>query len=552
MTANCRTSFRAIAAIVRNVRNVTTVTIFTVAALLLSACNAIIAESDRPVGAAARAAPLVSIHNPLVLPVGDTPASAGGPFYGWPAVEVESHGLRIFHPHRWLFASSLEALLALRPQLGDNETADAFLAERQGYLNLLTPAGQEQLFAGTGFPFDPDGQPVGTNGFHLLAVPSEGRTLETYAQHLADQLEASGFASLTSGEIGPGLRPWGEQTATVRYSIDAAQAYGARAVTVPDAVVDGWMVVLLSPDNGTFLTVAFDSWGDSSEWWELLHLEIVRRVQWAADPAYQPRSGPTVTLNFNMNVRAGPSTDHAIVGKASVEQQFPVVSSNADGDWWQIEYNGQLGWLHRAYVTPSADTDTAPQADESGWLTANDGERGLALSYPPGWRYFDPARPTGADLALFAAANRLGNGDVDVPGLAQAVSEMSYRRDDAVIGLGLQPGPPESEASNFMLVFSFPANGVSLESYAEEAAGHAFSLSPATVELLRGLRPGNEEAVSIRYREHETNSDVWQVWLLSPDNGTLLALTFSVHSDEFEALEPLLREIVQRLTWTGP
>ncbi|MYC95834.1 MAG: SH3 domain-containing protein [Caldilineaceae bacterium SB0661_bin_32] len=534
MTANCRSSFRAIV---------------TVAALLLTACNAIIPESDRPVSATARAAPLLSIHNPLVFPVGDTPTNTGGPFYGWPAVEVESHGIRVFLPHRWLFASSLEALLALRPQLGDNEMADAFLEERQSYLNLLTPTGQERLFAGTGFPFDPDAQPVGTNGFHLLAVPSEGRTLETYAQHLTEQLEASGFASLARGEVGPGLRPWGEQTATIRYGIDAAQAYGERAVTVPDAVVDGWMVVLLSPDNGTFLTVAFDSWGDSSEWWELLHLEIVRRIQWTADPAYRPRTGPTVTLNFNMNVRAGPSTDHPIVGKASVNEQFAVISSNAAGDWWQIEYNGQLGWLHRAYVTASADTDTAPQADETGWLTANDSERGFSLSYPPGWRYFDPARPTQADLALFAAASRTGSGDIDAPGLAQTVSDMSYRRDDAVIGLGLQSGPPESEASNFMLVFSFPSNGVSLESYAEEAAGHAYSLSPATVQLAQGLGPANGEAVSIRYHEHGTNSEVWQIWLLSPDGETLLALAFSVHSDQFEALEPLLREIVERLTW---
>ena len=534
MTANCRSSFRAIVA---------------VAALLLTACNAIIPEADMPVSASARAAPLLSIHNPLVLPVGDTPASAGGPFYGWPAVEVESHGLRVFLPHRWLFASSLEELLALRPQLGDNEMADAVLAERQSYLDLLTPAGQEGLFAGTGFPFDPDAQPVGTNGFHLLAVPSEGRTLDTYAQHLTEQLEASGFASLARGEVGPGLRPWGEETATIRYSVDAAQAYGERAVTVPDAEVDGWMVVLLSPDNGTFLTVAFDSWGDSSEWWELLHLEFVRRIQWAADPAYQPRSDPTVTLNFNMNVRAGPSTDHPIVGKASVNEQFAVTGYNAAGDWWQIEYNGQLGWLHRAYVTPSADTDTAPQADETGWLTDNDSERGFSLSYPPGWRYFDPAQPTQADLALFAAASRTGGGEVDAQGLAQTVSAMSYRRDDAVIGLGLQSGPPESDASNFMLVFSFPSNGMSLESYAEEAAEHTYSLSPASVELAQGLRPANEEAVSIRYLENETNSEVWQVWLLSPDSETLIAVTFSVHSDQFEVLEPLLREIVQRLTW---
>ena len=537
MTANCRSSFWAI---------------LTMAALLLTACNAIIPESDRPVSATARAAPLLSIHNPLVLPIGDTPASAGGPFYGWPAVEVESHGLRVFHPHRWLFAASLEDLLALRPQLGDNDMADAYLEERQSYLNLLTPAGQERLFAGTGFPFDPEAQPVGTNGFHLLAVPSEGRTLETYAQHLADQLEASGFASLTSGEIGPGLRPWGEQTATIRYSIDAAQAYGERAVTVPDAVVDGRMIVLLSPDNGTFLTVAFDVWGDSSEWWELLHLEIVRRIQWLADPAHQPLTNPTVTLNFNMNVRAGPSTDHPIVGKASVEEQFPVIGRNAAGDWWQIEYNGQLGWLHRAYVTPSADTETAPQADESGWLTATDNELGLSLSYPPGWRFFDPAHPTQADLSLFAAAIRNGSTEIDVPGLAQTVSEMTYRRDDAVIGLGLQSAPPGSEASNFMLLLAFPANGQSLETYAQEAAEHTYSLSPATVELTQDLRPANEEAVSIRYLENETNSQVWQIWLLSPDGETLLALTFSVHSNQFETLQPLLRETIQRITWLEP
>ena len=100
-----------------------------------------------------------------------------------------------------------------------------------------------------------------------------------------------------------------------------------------------------------------------------------------------------------------------------------------------------------------------------------------------------------------------------------------------------------------MLVFSFPSNGVSLESYAEEAAGHAYSLSPATVQLAQGLGPANGEAVSIRYHEHGTNSEVWQIWLLSPDGETLLALAFSVHSDQFEALEPLLREIVERLTW---
>ena len=72
-----------------------------------------------------------------------------------------------------------------------------------------------------------------------------------------------------------------------------------------------------------------------------------------------------------------------------------------------------------------------------------------------------------------------------------------------------------------------------------------------SVELVPELRPLGEEAVSIRYRERETNSEVWQVWLLSPDEETLLALAFSVHSDEFAALEPLLREIVQKVRWAN-
>ena len=88
--------------------------------------------------------------------------------------------------------------------------------------------------------------------------------------------------------------------------------------------------------------------------------------------------------------------------------------------------------------------------------------------------------------------------------------------------------------------------------YAQMAAEHAYSIEPASVELVRGLRPLSEEAVSIRYRESETASEVWQVVLLSTDGERLLVLAFSVHSDEFAALQPVLREIVQRVRWAEP
>ena len=68
---------------------ISTWAIVTIAVLLLAACNPVPAEPELPISVLTRAAPLLSIHNPLVIPTGDTPASSGGPFYGWPGVENE-------------------------------------------------------------------------------------------------------------------------------------------------------------------------------------------------------------------------------------------------------------------------------------------------------------------------------------------------------------------------------------------------------------------------------------------------------------------------------
>ena len=125
----------------------------TIAALLLTACNSITAELDKPISAPTRTAPLLSIHNPLVVQTGDTVTSSGGPLHDWPpGVEVEKHGLRIFHPYEWFFASSQEELLALRPQLGDAATAAAFLEERDELLRIAGTGGAGAPLGRYGFP----------------------------------------------------------------------------------------------------------------------------------------------------------------------------------------------------------------------------------------------------------------------------------------------------------------------------------------------------------------------------------------------------------------
>lgn len=527
--------------------------IVSIAALVLAACVPLPADPGIPISGPAAETPLISIHNPLVVPIGDTPSSSGGPFQDWPAFEVESHGIRVFHPNRWVFVPTREELSTLSSQLGGDDLVEAFFEEREGYVESLSQPGQEDYFAGVGFPYDLDSPPLETNGFHLLAVPSEGRTLEAYALELSDELGASGLAMVEGIEIGPGLRPWGEETASIQYRIDGTQAFGNRVVTIPDEDVIGWRIVLPSPDGGTFLTITYDVWGEYAEWVESLLREVVRRVQWVDDPGYRPRSAPSVTLDHLMNVRGGPGTDYPILGKAGVGDQFTVISRSLvhgpAGGWWQIEYRGQLGWLHGDYVTAAQGAENAPTADASGWRAFEDERRGLAVSLPADWHYFDPAQPTEADLALLSAANRVTEEQFDVAGLGEIVAEMSLRRDDAVIGLGLHAGPEDGEASNFMLVFSFAANGQSLEEYAQAAAEQTYSLEPAVVEVAQGMRPSGEEVVSIRYGEYATRNVVWQVWLLSPEGERLAALGFNVHRDQIDELEPVIAEIVRRLRW---
>lgn len=497
------------------------------------------------------AVPMMPVHNPLVIPVGATPAASGGPFQDWPEVEDTARRLRIFHPQGWLYASSKEELSSFRPQMGDPAAAETVLARQAAYFDSLTPAGQEGQLVGYGFQYAPDTPSNYINRFTIRAVPASGRTLEQYVLQLAARLEESEVERLENVEVGPGLRPWGEETASLRYRSGGAVVEEGKVITRPGMEVVGWQVALLSPDGGTFLLFAFEIWSEQFDGWlEPFLRDVVRRVQWQDRPAYEPLASPTVTITRAMYVRGGPGTDYDIISTVAEGEQYAAISTNSAGDWWQIEYEGRLAWVYGAFVKPSADAESALQADPSGWLTYDDLARGLSLSFPSGWHYFDPAHPAQVDLSLFSSAVKGRKGErIGVAEMGELVSAMSVRRDDAVIGLGLQSGPAESASSNFMLVFSVAAEGTTLERYAQMAAEHTYSIDPASVEIVQGLRPFDEEVVSIRYREQATLSEVWQVILLSPDGERLLVLTFIVHSDEFAALQPVLNEIVRRTRW---
>lgn len=76
-------------------------------------------------------------------------------------------------------------------------------------------------------------------------------------------------------------------------------------------------------------------------------------------------SGTTATVTaFTLNVRAEPNTTAAILTKVNAGQSFPVISTNTDNSWVQINVNGTVGWVSANFVTisgaPAAQVTAAP------------------------------------------------------------------------------------------------------------------------------------------------------------------------------------------------
>ena len=66
-----------------------------------------------------------------------------------------------------------------------------------------------------------------------------------------------------------------------------------------------------------------------------------------------------VTVHGDMNVRSGPGTDQERIGGATEGQEFAISGKNQEGDWWQIDFDGQPGWIYAPFVT-AANEENVP------------------------------------------------------------------------------------------------------------------------------------------------------------------------------------------------
>lgn len=79
---------------------------------------------------------------------------------------------------------------------------------------------------------------------------------------------------------------------------------------------------------------------------------IASRTPTPKPPTATPPPTPSVAISKLMNVRGGPGTNYNIIGQANVGDQFRITGKNPGlGDWWQIDYNGQTGWVYADLVS---------------------------------------------------------------------------------------------------------------------------------------------------------------------------------------------------------
>jgi len=55
-------------------------------------------------------------------------------------------------------------------------------------------------------------------------------------------------------------------------------------------------------------------------------------------------TGYTATAATSVNVRSGPGTNFGVLAVMRQNQSAPVLGRNAAGTWWQVNYNGIVGW----------------------------------------------------------------------------------------------------------------------------------------------------------------------------------------------------------------
>ena len=213
-----------------------------------------------------------------------------------------------------------------------------------------------------------------------------------------------------------------------------------------------------------------------------------------------------------------------------------------------------------ATESPDSPATTSPPGGSPPdyWQVYVDDARGLSISYPPEWAFFDPTK---TELTEFM--EKLGEkaNSEEIRELLETFTQ-TIQQEDLFVGLGFQFPTGNSRDTRFVNninIISFHTESLSLQLIAQMIAAQLSNMEGFEVDsaqVVAGMRPMGAEVASVRYRSkgalfNQPDIEVfgWQVGVLSPDAERIVILTFSIRSEDFAELAPLLTEIVQRVQW---
>lgn len=111
-------------------------------------------------------------------------------------------------------------------------------------------------------------------------------------------------------------------------------------------------------------------------------------------PPTEAPSGPSVTVNENLNVRTGPGISYDRVGSLSSGSTAKIIGRNADSSWWQIAFpNASDGkaWISAgygaAYNTENVPVVEAPPTPTAAAPTATPSPQAPAATATPSYQY---------------------------------------------------------------------------------------------------------------------------------------------------------------------
>jgi uncharacterized protein YraI len=83
----------------------------------------------------------------------------------------------------------------------------------------------------------------------------------------------------------------------------------------------------------------------------------------AQTPAQETPDGPYIQVEAITNIRQGPSTEFDVVGTLAAGGTASVTGRTETSDWWQIEFDGAIGWVSAEVVEFVGAVDDVPVAE---------------------------------------------------------------------------------------------------------------------------------------------------------------------------------------------